>query len=591
MSEVTVDGRRTLPVASGRTVAARLWRMLAGRRLALGGIVALFLVEAGLALVFPLVIGSLVDTVIAADGSGVPGSFWWQVGLLAVTSVAAGVVAWVAMRALARLAETLVAELRESYVGAALDLPRATVEAAGTGDVVTRASDDIAQVSGTLPEVLPQLTVSILTMSLVAGALAVLDPWFLVGFSLTIPLYGLTVRWYLRTAPAVYVAERAAESARGHDVLGTLTQLPTVTAHRLEHRQLARIKAATWLTVRWAMRTRIVQNRLFGYLNVAEALGLLAVLGIGVRLALTGETTTGEVTAAALLYLRTVAPIAELLFLLDELQSALASLSRIIGVTTPPEPLTPNKATLVKHPASGPSEHGAAVELRGVDFAYRAGRPVLSAIDARIEHGTVLAVVGATGSGKSTVAALIAGIHEPTAGDVVRRVDPRRIVTVTQETHVFAGTVRDNLTLAAPDASDAQVRTALKQVAADHIVDLLPDGLDTEVGDGGHPITPAQAQHLALARLALADPLLVILDEATAEADTADTAVLDQATATITKGRSALVIAHRLSQARTADQILVLDSGHLVETGTHTDLITTNGRYATLWTAWSTNRP
>ncbi|WP_018658421.1 ABC transporter ATP-binding protein [Actinomadura flavalba] len=583
MSEpITADAHRMLPVASGRTVAARIWAMLAGRRLALCGIVTLFLAEAGLALVFPLVVGNLVDTVDDAGGSGVPGSFWWQVALLAATAMAAGAVAWVAMRAVARLAETVVAELREEYVGAALDLPRATLEAAGTGDVVTRASDDIAQVSGTLPEVLPQLSVSVLTMTLVAAALVVLDPWFLVGFALTVPLYAVTVRWYLRTAPGVYVAERTAESARGHDVLGTLTQLPTVTAHRLERRQLNRIKAATWQTVRWAMRTRIVQNRLFGHLNVTEALGLLAVLGIGLRLALTGETTTGEVTAAALLYLRTVAPIAELLFLLDELQSALASLARIIGVTST------RAADAADEPAR--TESGPAVELSGVHFAYRPDRPVLNGIDARIDTGSVLAVVGATGSGKSTLAALIAGVHDPTSGEIVRRVDRRRIVTVTQETHVFAGTVRDNLTLAAPEATDDQVTMALKQVGADHIVESLPEGLDTEVGDGGHPVTPAQAQHLALARLALADPLLVILDEATAEADTADTAVLDRATAAVTADRSALVIAHRLSQARTADKIIVLDGGHLAETGTHNALVAENGRYAALWSAWDTGR-
>ncbi|QFG25317.1 ABC transporter ATP-binding protein [Actinomadura sp. WMMB 499] len=582
----TADARGMLPVASGRTVVACLWRMLAGRRAALCGIGALFLVEASLALVFPLVIGDLVDTVIAADGSGVPGSFWWQVALLAATAMGAGGVAWVAVRALARLVEAVLAELRERYVGTALDLPRATIETAGTGDVVTRASDDIGQVSGTLPGVLPRLIVAILTMTMVAGALAVLDPWFLAGFALTFPLYALTVRWYLRTAPAVYVADRTAESARGHDVLGTLTQLPTVTAHRLERRQLDRIKAATWQTVRWAMRARIVQNRLFGYRNVAEALGLLAVLGIGVRLALTGETTTGEVTAVALLYLRTVAPIAELLFLMDELQSAFASLARIIGVTT----IRPDAEEGAGGTAGGAAVGGPAVELSGVQFAYRAGRPVLSDIHTRIEHGTTLAVVGPTGSGKSTLAALVAGVHDPTAGDVVRRVDPRRIVTVTQETHVFSGTVRDNLTLGAPGATDDQVAGALQRVGADHIVGLLPDGLDTQVGDGGHAITAAQAQHLALARLALADPLLVVLDEATAEADTADTAVLDRATATVTAGRAALVIAHRLSQARAADRIIVLDDGRLVETGAHDDLVAAGGRYAALWAAWDTGR-
>ncbi|MFI5492425.1 ABC transporter ATP-binding protein [Actinoplanes sp. NPDC051859] len=588
MSEPTSRGPDaaggTLPVASGRTVASVLWRMLAGRRPALCGILALFLIEAGLALVFPMVIGNLVDTVRAAGGAGVPGSFWWQVALLPATAVAAGVLAWLATFALARLAETVVAELRESYVAAALDLPRATIETAGTGDVVTRASDDISQVSGTLPDVLPRVSVSVLTMVLVAGGLAALDPWFLAGYALTVPVYALTVRWYLRSAPGVYVAQRAAESARGDEILGTLTQLPTVTAHRLQHRQLHRIKTASWQTVRWAMRTRIIQNRMYGHLNVAEVLGLLAVLGIGIWLALTGEATAGQVTAAVLLFLRTVAPIAELLFLMDELQSALASLGRIIGVTS----TVPNTADSTSDTTR--TDAGPAVELAGVHFAYRPDRPVLTAVDTRIEDRTMLAVVGATGSGKSTLAALVAGVYRPGKGEVIRRVEPQRIVTVTQETHVFAGTVRDNLTLVAPGATDERVTAALRRVGAEHIVALLPDGLDTEVGDGGYAVTGAQAQHLALARLALADPALVILDEATAEADTADTAVLDGATTAVTAGRSALVIAHRLSQARTADRIIVLEGGRLVESGTHDDLIAAAGRYAELWSAWDNGR-
>jgi ATP-binding cassette subfamily C protein len=331
------------------------------------------------------------------------------------------------------------------------------------------------------------------------------------------------------------------------------------------------------------MRTRIVQNRLFGHLNVTEVLGLLAVLGIGVRLALTGETTTGEVTAAALLFLRTVTPIGELLFLMDELQSAFASLGRIMGVTTTRPQAAP------AHDAAGDAG-GPAVELAGVHFAYRPGREVLAAIDTRIEHRKVLAVVGPTGSGKSTLAALVADVHQPTAGRVVRRVAPQRIVTVTQETHVFAGTVRDNLTLAAPGATDDEVTDALRRVAAGHIVELLPDGLDTRVGDGGQAITTAQAQHLALARLVLADPVLVILDEATAEADTADTAMLDRAAAAATAGRAALVIAHRLAQARAADRIVVLEGGRLVETGSHDDLVAAGGRYAGLWSAWDAGR-
>ncbi|GLY15083.1 ABC transporter ATP-binding protein/permease [Kineosporia rhizophila] len=571
-----------LPVAPGRVVAAHLWGVLAGRRLRLAGILALIVAEAATGLVFPLVVGRLVDTVGDWAGRGVPAAFWWQVSLLAASAVATAALSLVAAMALARVAETVIAELREQYVSAALALPRATVEEAGVGDVVTRASDDVGQVSESLPDVVPQVCLSVFTLALAGAGLTALNAWYLAGFVLTIPFYVVAVRWYLRLAPGVYLAERTAQSDRGEEVLGTLTQVPTVTAHRLQRRQLARIENGSWQVVRWAMRTRIVQNRLFGRLNVTEAIGLLAVLGIGIWLAARGESTTGQVTAATLLFLRAAAPIESLLFVIDELQSGVAALGRIIGVIR-----THTPAAEERHTADGP---GPVVALQDVSFAYRPGRPVLEGVRADIEAGKVLAVVGSTGSGKSTLASLVAGVHQPGAGSITHRLPNEQVVTVTQETHVFSGTLRDNLTLAVPGADDEQVLAALEKVGAGPVLAMLPEGLDTEVGDGGHDLSAAHAQHLALARLVLADPALVILDEATAEADSAEGDRLDRAASAVVEGRAALVIAHRLSQARQADRILVLEAGQLVESGAHDELVAAGGRYAKLWSAWENGR-
>ncbi|MFT3944525.1 MAG: ABC transporter ATP-binding protein [Ancrocorticia sp.] len=612
----TSENRAALPVASGRVVAAWLWQELRGKRLRVMGVLALFLAEAAAALIFPVILGFLVDTVAAGvstgggsagggSGSGqVPAQFWWQLVGLGAAAVASGLLAWAGGAALAKLSETLIAQLREAYVKAALNLPRSTVEAAGSGDLVTRASDDISEISTTLPHVLPRAAVSAFTVLLVATGLGAMNLWFLVGWALTIPGYALTLMWYLRTAPPVYACDRVAQSRRGQRILGTLTQMPTVSAHRLETRTLGQIESATWETVRWSMRTRIIQNRLFGRLNVIEAIGLLTVLGVGVWLASRGLVSTGEATAAALLFLRTVAPIRALMYVMDDMQLALASLGRLVGVIADVGDGAGGEVARAggvaragvgggeAARAGGVARAGtdAVVALESVHFSYRGDTPVLQDVTLELRAEEVTAVVGATGSGKSTLASLIAGVHDPLRGELRRNVPASRVMTVSQETHVFAGTLRENLSLAAPDASDVELVKALRQTGAQHLLDELQDGLDTVVGSAGHQLSPAHAQHLALARLALAEPELVILDEATAEADSVDTAVLDQGAEEVIRGRAALIIAHRLSQAAAADRVVVLEAGRIVEVGPHDQLVVAGGPYAQLWQAWSENR-
>ncbi len=212
----------------------------------------------------------------------------------------------------------------------------------------------------------------------------------------------------------------------------------------------------------------------------------------------------------------------------------------------------------------------AIVAFEGVDFAYEPDHLVLHGLGLRVEAGQRVAVVGASGAGKTTVAKLVAGVHEPVAGSVtIGGVAPGAVAValVTQEVHVFAGTLADDLRLAAPEASDADLERALTTVGALGWVRALPAGIETVVGDGGHPLTTTQAQHLALARLVLADPVVAVLDEATAEAGSAGARILEAAAAAAVAGRTSLVVAHRLTQAATADRIVVLDAGRLVGGG------------------------
>lgn len=225
-------------------------------------------------------------------------------------------------------------------------------------------------------------------------------------------------------------------------------------------------------------------------------------------------------------------------------------------------------------------------------FGYDDDRAVLHEVDLEVRTGERVAVVGTSGAGKSTLAALVAGVHAPWSGEVRVHEEARaRTVLISQEVHVFAGTVRENITLSRPGASDVEVEAALAAVGGADTLDSLPHKLETEVGPHAHELTVAQAQLVALARVHLADPSLVLLDETTAEAGSAHGAMLDRAANAVVRDRTALVIAHRLDQAVTADRIIVMSDGQVVEQGRHEDLVAAGGSYAELWAAWSRHRP
>lgn len=539
---------------------------------------AAILSASAFALVLPATLGRLVD--IAQTGSDP------EAAIIAVAWAAASIGGAVIIGAAAsalgffgvsRIVEPVLARLREQVVSATLTLPQRVVDRVGGGDLVARATDDVALAADTLPGTIPIVARSGFAIVLTLIGLAVLDPWFLLIVVIVAPIHVYAVRRYLREAPPVYAAERAASAQRGHYLLDGLRGASTVRAFGLEAWQLSRIGAASWSAVRSQMRARAIQNGFFSRLNAAEFAGMAGILVIGFVRMGDGSVSAGAVTVATLFFLALFGPIGELLFVIDDVQLALAALGRSVGVLVidgDPDP----RQTI---------DHG--VSLRDVHFAYRE-REVIRGVDLEIAPGERIALVGASGAGKSTVAALVHGSLPASSGTVAVSGAATRAVLVSQEMHVFSGSVRDNLTLVAPDATDAQLHAALEAVGAAHVVDALPQGLDTEVGAGGATVPAADAQLLALARALLAEPGLVILDEPTAEAGSSSAAVLDRATARVLEGRSALVIAHRLDQAQAADRIIVMREGEIVESGAHAALVDADGEYARLWDAWSRGR-
>jgi ATP-binding cassette subfamily C protein len=576
-----------LPIATGKRTATTLWRELRGRRVLLLISAVLAAAGAGLELVTPAVLGRIVDDVAgAADGDGTT-SLWLYGLLIFGSAVGAAVLAVLGILVASRVMERLLATLREKLIRSALSMPQQRVERSGTGDLISRASDDVAQVSEALSQVVPSLTKTFFAIVLTLVGVAALDWRLALVIAVALPLYWWTVQWYLRLAPPMYAAERAAFGDRAHILLSSLRGLPTVLAFRLSGRHSGRIAEASWQVNRWSLRARTVQTMFMWRVDTAFLAMLTAVLLIGYVLVGDvsggGTPTIGAVTTAVLFFLRIEAPLGMLMREIDVLQSATASLARIIGVTDLP--------AQDARAFSTPTSPDAGVVLGDVSFSYAPENPdagdVLHDVSLTLAPGEHVALVGTSGAGKSTVAALLAGIHPVTTGTLQA---PERTMLISQETHVFTGTLRDNLVLGASDPAavpDSALTEALTVTGADDLLDQLPKGLDTPLGPQGVDLTAAQAQHLALTRVLVADPDLVILDEATADAGSTHADVLDRASAAVLEGRTGVVIAHRLSQAASCDRIAVMEHGRIVECGTQEQLVAAGGRYATLWRAWA----
>lgn len=560
--------RRLLPVAPGARVRAVLRELLVPHRGRAAAALVALVAGAAVSLLTAPLLGRIVDLVASRQpADAVTG----PVLLLVAVALGQGLLAVLGVQLVARVGETMLAELRERFVARALNLPLERIEEAGAGDLTSRVTGDVTQIGVAVREAVPEFARAALVIALTLVGLAALDWRFLLAALLAVPVQALTARWYLRRSTTLYTRQRTVEGAQQQQLLDTAGGVATVRAFGLAAEHAGRVRSRSEDVVTLAMRVQRLQAGFFGRLNLAELIGVAAVLTAGFLLVRSGSVSIGTASAAALYFINLFGPINEALFLLDVAQAAAASLARIVGVADLPAAEPPGRRV------------GAAVRTVGLGHAYVEGHDVLDDVDLDVAPGTRVALVGASGAGKTTLAKLVAGIHRPTRGEV--HVGPSALIT--QEVHVFAGPLADDLRLAHADATDEELHAALEVVGALGWARALPDGLDTVVGTGGHSLTVVQAQLLALARLVLADPPVAILDEATAEAGSAGARVLEAAALRALEGRTGLLVAHRLTQAASADSVVVLDAGRVVEQGTHAELVAAGGRYAQLWAAWS----
>ena len=459
-----------------------------------------------------------------------------------------------------------------------------------TGRLVARMTADIEAMSDLVTDGLVTLVTSLVTLVGVTVILIVLD-WRLALATLVVaPAIALAARGYRRWSSTAYRQVRETHSVVTVQLQEALAGVRAVQAFRRERATAGRLAAANHDERAAHRRTIALASTFFPGIEFLGTAATVVVLGVGGRQVLGGDLDIGTL-AAFLLYLRNLFdPVQQLSELYDTFQSATAGAERV-GAVLAEQPSGREAAD----PLPLPDPRGE-VRLERVRFAYAEGAEVLHAVDLHVPAGTTLALIGPTGAGKSTVAKLIARFYDPAAGRVtldgidlrrVRLADLRQAMGyVPQEGFLFSGSVADNIRFGRPEATRAEVEAAARAVGADQVIAALPNGYDTEVGERGALLAAGERQLVAFARAWIADPALLILDEATSHLDVVTEERVRRALRRLRRGRTTVLIAHRLSSVADADQVAVVEDGRVVEAGPPDQLLTRGGQFADLYARW-----
>ena len=568
-----------------------LGSLLSPLKLRIAGTAVLVVVSTALQVVGPAVIAFGIDTGLPALRDGMALPLAASVVVYLVAGVGAGVLVASYTVQSARISQAVLLDLRERVFVQTQRLSLEFHEQYTSGRIIARQTSDLDSIRELLDGGVNELVMSVLYMLFTAVALVLLD-WRsgLVLVCAFVPL-AVLVRWFQVTSEATFRESRIWSAKLIVSFVETMTGIRAVQAFRKEQRNAAEYGE---LTEEYrSINARAI--RLFAVLEpgltLIGNLTVAAVLLFGAFRVLDGGLEIGALLAVVLYTRRFFDPMEDVATFYNAYQSAAAALEKISGVLeespTVPEPAAP------KPLATGTT---GGVRFEDVRFAYREGREVLPRFDLDVPAGQTIALVGSTGAGKSTLAKLIARFYDPSDGritldgvdlrDLANQDLHRAVVMVTQEAYLFSGSVADNIELGRPGASRAEIEASARAVGADAFIRSLPDGYDTDVNKRGGRVSAGQRQLISFARAFLADPEVLILDEATASLDIPRERLVQEALQTLLSDRTALIIAHRLSTVAIADRVLVMEHGRIVEDGAPADLIAGTGRFAALHAAW-----
>lgn len=546
-----------------------------------------FLFTVAVVMVAMLGSASLLGFAVDALGNG---SLPWLLALVAVALLAEAAGRAVAGYLLTAKARVLSMDLRRAGLTSVLRAPVPEVLELGTGNVITRLTKDIDQAVMLLNIIGLRLVVTILVLPFTIISMLLISPYYAILFLVSGLLMWPGLKGVLRHLPHTANVLSTAEARRNNLMLDTIRGLPTLQALQRGDWALERMKQGSWNAVIAQERRVPLFARLIVLGSVVYALLLIGTLVMSAWLVDSGQLSLGAATAATVLVVRLEMHVFNVLFFAGQIQESMVGVGRAVSLATLADGADKPRPAQVTAPPS--------VELEDVSFGYGGGL-ILENLNLTLAAGTTTALVGASGAGKSTVAALIAGLQRPTAGkirvageDVSQISDAWLAETVTlisQEVHLFAGSVRQDLRMAG-DFDDAELISAL---GAAGLVEgsaqwrrAFPQGLDTRIGAGAAEVSPEVAQQVSLARVILRDPPVLIMDEATAEAGSDHARALETAAQTVARGRTSLVVAHRLDQAQLADRVLFMEQGKIIEDGSHEQLMQLGGHYAELFQQW-----